>query len=41
MQTKKKKVEKEISDHFKKLGQKSWEARKAKLLDKKDEPVSK
>ena len=29
-----KKIPKEISEHFKKLGKASWEARKRKILDK-------
>ena len=36
----KNKTDKRISEHFKKLGKKSWEARKAKILatlDKKEE----
>ena len=30
----KKKIEPEISEHFKKLGQKSWESRKKAILSK-------
>lgn len=33
---KNKKIPKEISEHFASLGKKSWESRKAKLLEKLD-----
>ena len=36
----KKKIPKEISEHFASLGKKSWESRKKAILDKKAKVVS-
>jgi hypothetical protein len=38
---KKNKTPKEISEHFSKLGQKSWEARKKAILDKANKNTEK